>query len=270
MSAPFEWREAPDAEFAVIGDPIVHSLSPKMHRAALAELGLSYRYVALRVPQEEVPDALDHLALRGYRGINVTVPLKAVAFQWVREADSFSTRVGAVNTIELAGRRGINTDGAGFLETLQAFPKLEPSANVLVLGAGGSARSICLALYESGYGVKLWNRTQSRAEALISQLGLPADTLHEGAWPEADLIVNSTSAGLGPQGLDVEWQAFRRRPIAYDLSYGSALSPFLEEARGIGLQTTDGRPLLAAQGALSLEWWLGREAPRTAMLQAIR
>ncbi|RYG24256.1 shikimate dehydrogenase, partial [bacterium] len=135
---PFEWQEAPAADFAVIGDPVAHSRSPQMHNAAFKALGLDFKYVAVHVPPGEVKAALSHLAELGYQGINVTVPHKEEAIGWCLHVDKFVTEVQAVNTIDLERKAGINTDAGGFLATL---PEL-PTKTALVLGAGGSARAL--------------------------------------------------------------------------------------------------------------------------------
>lgn len=269
MNGPYEWRDAPAAEFAVIGDPIMHSLSPKMHMAAFRVLNIPYRYIAVRVPRGEVGQALDRMAALGSRGVNVTVPHKEEALEWVREADDFAGRVRSVNTISPAERQGINTDGPGFLDTLEALG-LPKGARVVVLGAGGSSRAICLSLHLAGYRVGLWNRTRERAEELVRLLDAPIEVFGQPDLSNADLIVNATSAGLAGSGLDLFWQDAPKGAIAYDLVYGQPSATFLAQARSHGLRTVDGLGLLVAQGARSLEWWLGVEAPRAAMLEAIR
>jgi shikimate dehydrogenase len=266
----FEWREAPQADFAVIGDPIAHSLSPRMHQAAYQALDLPYRYVALRVPPGEVAAALHELAHRGCRGVNVTVPLKEEALAWCEEAEPFARRANAVNTVCLPTRKGTNTDGPGFLDTL-ADLGVKPG-NALVLGAGGSARAVALALVGAGFSVRIYNRTKSRAEALAAELAPDAAALDEADPAGAALIVNATSVGVlkepSQPALPVVWDRAEPKAVAYDLFYGSETS-FLRAARERGLQTTDGLPMLIAQGARAFEWWLNLAAPREAMRDAL-
>lgn len=166
MKSWYEWREAPKADFAVLGDPISHSLSPQMHQAAFTALGLPLRYVALRVPQGELVNALEFLIELGYQGVNLTLPLKAEGMALATSADEFSKRCGAINTIALPSMNAINTDGLGFLEALRVWNLPHPT-NALVMGAGGSARAVVLALSEEDHRVKLWNRTQSKAVSLL-------------------------------------------------------------------------------------------------------
>jgi shikimate dehydrogenase len=261
-----EWRDAPEAEFAVIGDPVSHSLSPKMHAAALVALGLPFRYAAIRIPSGEVKEALQSLAGRGYLGINVTVPHKEEAFDAVGGTNEFAQRCRAVNTIDLRSMAGTNTDGDGFLDTLRG--RIDQGANVLLLGAGGSARAIALALSLGGYNLRIFNRTAERARQLVSELGIDAAVVDKPTVEDAQLIVNATSASLTQDSLPIEWRSAAPGALAYDLVYGE--TAFLSAAAESGLRTLDGRELLVAQGARSLQYWLGVEPPRDVMLEAIR
>ncbi len=269
MSAVYPWREAPKADFAVIGDPVAHSLSPKMHAAAYAELKLPYAYVAIHVPQMEVAMALEHLDGLGYKGVNVTVPHKEEVLLWADSVESFATRVRAANTVSLATREAINTDGPGFLETLNDL-NVAPGEKVLVLGAGGSARALIAALSDASYEIGLWNRTEERAYALLEQLNIVARLQQSIDVSDYRLVVNATSSGIDGDDLGIDWSKAAPRTIAYDLYYGPKPTPFLQAAFEKGVKTVDGRLLLVAQGAGSFEWWLDMEAPRKAMMKAIQ
>lgn len=263
----FRWQDAPQADFAVIGDPVAHSMSPRMHQAAYQALGLQYRYVAIHVRRGEVFAALDRLADLGYRGVNVTVPHKEEALLWSTLKDPLAERLQAANTIRNSDRSCVNTDLPGFWDTIADLQL--PSKRALLLGAGGSARSVALALVDHGFELSVWNRTPSKALALTEGLGIVAHLLDRPTLAGAGLVVNTTSASLQGESLDVDWPACLPDALAYDLMYRPSLTPFLEDASREGLRTMDGRPLLAAQGARSFEYWLGIEAPRNAMLAAI-
>jgi len=267
MSA-FPWQEAPAADFAVVGDPVGHSRSPRMHQAAYAALGLRHRYVAIHVPTGELRQALDHLAKMGYRGVNATVPHKEAALAWSDDPDELGERVGAVNTLRLLDKAAINTDAPGFMDTL-ADLGVGP-CEVLLLGAGGSARALAYALESGGYRVRIQNRTRERAERLVSELGLRAEVVETPDPRGAGLVLNTTSASLQSADLGIEWSRAEAGALAYDLMYAAEPTPFLQQAAGAGLRTCDGLPLLVAQGARSLEWWLGVSAPRSAMMEALR
>lgn len=264
---PFEWRQAPAGDFAVIGDPITHTLSPAMHTAAYRSLGLDYRYHAIHVKSGEVSAAMDHLRSLGYRGVNVTVPHKQEVIGWLKDCDAFAVRVQAANTVGMKDRYGFNTDAPAFLETLKLL-NVEPGEPALVLGAGGSARAIIAALAEEGYPLRIWNRTRQRAEELVEDLEIEAAVWDAPELLDAKLIVNATSASLSDESVEIEWTHAMPGLIAYDLSYNG--SAFFRDAEAHDVRVVDGKGLLVMQGALALEWWLDVEAPRDAMWEAIR
>lgn len=257
------WRDAPDnAQFAVIGDPVLHSLSPAMHAAAFSRLGLSHRYVALQVPAGEVRQALTHLESLGYIGVNVTVPHKAEALSWCNSLNEVSQRAQSVNAIRLRDRSGVSTDGAGFVSAVP--PKVK---RALVLGSGGSARVVAVALDQIGVHVEVWARNENRAH----EMGFPVASKPRAK--DFDLVVNATSAGLSGVALSVDWTG--SAATAYDLAYGNAAEAFLRAARDSGHSTIDGFRMLAEQGARSLEFWLeplivGQETRDLMLATAIR
>lgn len=269
MSDWFEWREAPAAQYAVVGDPVSHSLSPAMHMAAFGALGMDDVYVSVRVPLEEFDEALTHLTHRGYLGASVTVPLKAAAFSWAREMPELERRMGAVNTLRLNDRSAINTDAPGFLHTVSDFGIAAP-CDVLLLGAGGTARAFAVALEEAGYSLRCWNRTRSRMEALVGELGLKAVVLDEPEAAGCRLIVNATSASMSGICPPVLWEDVPEEALAIDVFYSDRPTAFelVATLNGVGA-TMDGRRLLVAQGVLAFEWWTGKAPPVLAMLQAV-
>jgi shikimate dehydrogenase len=263
------WHNAPDdAQFAVIGDPVKHSRSPRMHQAAYDELGLPYRYVALHVPVGEVHAALTHLVELGYQGVNVTVPHKEEALRWAAEAEPLAKKVRAVNTLRLRDGAGINTDAGGFIDTL--YDRGVQPGKALLLGAGGSARALAYALAQEDWELLIYNRTQEKAERMVEDLGIEATVVAKPQPDGAHLIVNTTSASLQGQDIAVKWEDASPYALAYDLMYGDEPTRFLARARENNLRTCDGSALLVAQGARAFEWWLGVPAPREAMAAAIR
>ncbi len=262
MNQVYPWREAPAARFAVIGDPVSHSLSPKMQNAVLRELGEPGEYVAVQVPEAEVGKALDHLSNLGFEGINVTVPNKSAARQWCERVSEFASAAEAVNTVALQRREGTNTDGPGFLETISEFP----GRRATVLGAGGSARAIVLSLSAAGYEVRLWNRTEAKAHELAAIIP-GVVVLAEPTVADADIVINATSASLTGAVLELDWTAADPEAVAYDLMYSSEPTAFLAAAGS--RPKLDGRAMLVAQGALAMESWLGRPVPREPMRRAV-
>lgn len=245
--------------FAVIGNPISHSLSPAMHGAAYRALGLDHEYAAMQV----VDLAAEIDATKAFDGINVTVPHKENILDFCKP-DDFARRAGAVNTVNWSTGDGINTDGPGFLDILP-----EGFESLLLLGAGGTTRSLALALTLAGKRVTIWNRTESRARELVRDLEIEAGVSSFLDPQGMDVIVNSTSASLAEERLPLDWGRAEASAVAIDLAYGKEPTIFEADAALAGLRTIDGRELLVAQGARSFTWWLGIEAPIEAMRMAV-
>jgi shikimate dehydrogenase len=267
----------------VIGWPVAHSRSPRMHNAAFAALGLDWVYVPLTVPPERVADAVRGLPALGFTGANVTVPHKQAVLPYLDELTRTAAAVGAVNTILVRGDGsllGDSTDGPGFLADLGEHG-VHPR-RALVIGAGGAARSIVNALAEAGASVTVAARSLEKAHALCETI---ADTRRDGygqvsahPFPHAlrllvgdtDLVVNATSLGLHDAD-DLPWDAsvpFSAGQAVYDLIYHRR-TPFLDLAAAQGATTIDGLGMLVYQGALSFNLWTGLEPPLEVMRAAI-
>lgn len=263
----YEWIEAPAGDFAVIGSPIHHSLSPRMHQAAFDALGLKASYHAIHVPVGQVSEALDHLSILGYRGVNVTVPHKEAAFEWARSHSDIAADLRVCNTLELGSGKGHNTDVIGIQTCLSHLGVSQ--GKVLVLGAGGSAKAAVYAMGRSGLEVGLWNRTMSRAEELASSLGESVYLLPEPYLGGFDLVINTTSVSLSSESLPLDWSQAKPGLVVFDLAYAEGLTPLLEDAVSHGHRMLDGRRMLMEQGAAAFEIWWGQPAPRDAMIEAI-
>lgn len=263
MTGFWEIEEIGACDFAVVGDPIAHSRSPRMHGAAYSALGLDHTYRAVRVEAGRLSEALDRLAEHGCRGVNVTLPLKFEAIKWADHLEDWEgcLPLAGANTLRLQDKAAISTDEGGFLASLD-----HPNpGRVLILGAGGSAQGIALRLKNEGWDVSVWNRTASKWRDF-------ADDFRVLNFPDPsgmDLIVNATSASLSGAELPVDWERASPNALAYDLAYRDEPTVFLQSAAQHGLRTQDGRRMLMEQGALALEWWLGIPAPRKDMLTAI-
>lgn len=239
-----------------------------MYSRALEELGYPCRYVAIHVPAGSAKEALDSFRARGYWGINVTVPHKKAAMEWCETLTEFARRVEAANTIDLRKREGANTDASGFMDTLTGL--CERVGTALVLGAGGAARAVVAALCDAGWQVGVFNRTPDRAKDMVERLDCGARVLDAPDPGGCGLIVNATSASLFGEVPDLDWNRAEADALFYDLSYGEEATPFVALARSKGFDAVDGKPMLAAQGARSLEYWLGTPIPQEAMLRALR
>ena len=253
----------------VIGLPVAHSLSPRVHGHWLARHGLPGAYVPLGVQADDFAAALGAMPKLGFVGANVTMPHKESAFALADERSDMATRLGAANTLVFDPARGVvadNTDGFGFIENLrEAQPGWRAGAGpVTVLGAGGAARAVIVALLEAGVPeLRLLNRTKSRAEALRDEIA-PAVTVldwaeAEGALAGAALVVNATSMGMaGGPPMALTLTGIGPDTIATDIVYARGETPFLTAAKGQGAQVVDGFGMLLHQARPGFERWFGR------------
>jgi len=267
----------------IIGHPIGHSISPVFQQAALDHLGIDATYQPWDVAPDAVEAFVQGLHEPDVLGINVTVPHKETVVPFLDEVDDWAATAGAVNTIvNRQGRlTGHNTDGVGFLRALQDGSGFDPDGKrVLILGAGGSARGVVLALARARAGLLvIANRTAERAgrlAALAEENGVPASSvsLSEAAQAAAlsDLIVNCTSVGMshGPDeaGSPLTANQIPSTCLVNDLVYNPMQTPLLREASSAGAAILGGIQMLVYQGAASFEMWTGRDAPVQVMLEA--
>jgi len=263
----------------LLAHPAGHSLSPAMHDAALQACDIDDRYLALDVPPERLEAAVAGLRASDVAGANVTIPHKRAVLRWLDERTDVARAVGAVNTIVRTerGLLGDNTDGDGFLRALAELDVVPAGLPAVVLGAGGAARAVVLALLRAGARVQVHNRTPARAERLVAELvgrGTVYAVGREGLEPavrSARLLVQATAAGMEgaaegalplPEGLLPDAGA------VVDLVYRPRETPLLARARAAGLTVQNGLPMLVHQGALAFERWFGREAPVDVMRRA--
>ena len=266
----------------VWGHPVGHSRSPAMHNAALESLGLDWAYVPFDVAPEDVPAALAGLRALGLVGVNVTVPLKERVLPLLDEVDEAAARIGSVNTVHNRDGRlyGCSTDGEGFLRSLEAVGQPAQGRQVLLLGAGGSARAVTFALAAQDCHCRIANRTEARAESLAADINhwFPGAASVAGWGAPAgafDLLVNTTSLGMSPHEDAMPAlppDAFAGRPFVYDLVYVPTQTRLVAAARAAGCGTMNGVQMLVWQGALSLALWTGlppEEMPVAVMEAAV-
>lgn len=252
----------------VIGWPVRHSLSPRLHNIWLRRYGLDGVYVPLGVRPEHFAEALLALPKLGFRGVNVTVPHKERALALVHTATPMARRIGAVNTIEVVedgSLVGGNTDGFGFIENLrQAQPGWRGDRRqAVVLGAGGAARAVVVALCDERVArIRLVNRTLSRAQALAAELQGPIQVI---PWTErnrvladADLVVNTTVLGMDHQPpLDLDLSLLPSKAVVYDLVYAPLETALLASARARGNRCVGGLGMLLHQARPGFAAWFG-------------
>ncbi len=262
----------------VVGWPVEHSLSPRLHGYWLDHYGVDGAYLPLAVRPDDIAQALEALPAFGFRGVNATVPHKEAALAACHEVDSLARRIGAVNTIRVEGGRllGSNTDAFGFLENLkEGTPDWRAeAAPAVVLGAGGAARAVVAGLLDAGAPeVRLVNRTLSRAEAIADALGGPVAPVpwdrRGAALAEAGLLVNTTTLGMaGQPPLDLDLSELPADALVTDIVYAPLVTPLLELAMARGNPTVDGLGMLLHQARPGFEAWFGVRPEVTPALRA--
>lgn len=252
----------------VIGWPIAHSRSPRLHRFWLARHGLEGDYVPLGVEPRDLELAFTALPRLGFRGVNVTLPHKEAALRLATRASDRAALIGAANTITFREDGSIyadNTDGFGFLESLRAgAPGWKASDGpALVIGAGGAARAVVSALLSDGCPeIRLVNRTRSRADFLADEFGAKVAAVDwfaaEDAMEGCATLVNTSSLGMtGQPALPFSLKRAPRTALVNDIVYTPLDTPFLEEARKRRMRAVDGLGMLLHQGRPGFEAWFG-------------
>ena len=266
-----------EKHFAVIGYPIEHSLSPGMHMAGYEALGLDAEYQRFLVEPNQLVEAVTGLCALGFSGWNVTLPHKERIISCLDILTPEAKRAGAVNTVKiLEGQRiGHNTDGDGFVRSVEKELNGFKGKKAVLLGAGGASKGIALALAEQGMQIHILNRTLEKAMdivASIKQWGgtATAGQFAPGAWlKDVDLLVQTTSVGLHGEPFPFSVQGISNRALVVDIIFNPRETAFLQEAKKQGCRTLNGLGMLLYQGALAWEFWLGGQAPVEVMRQAL-
>lgn len=261
----------------VMGWPVAHSQSPRLHGYWLSEHGVDGAYLPLAVRPDDLAAALRALPVLGFRGVNLTLPHKERALALCDEVSEPARRIGAVNTIVVDEDRrlvGSNTDAFGFLANLRDVSDWRADAGpAVVLGAGGAARAVAVALSDAGVeSIALINRTASRAEALAQTLG---GAVHAVPWAAradalagAALLVNTTTLGMsGQPPLELDLDALPGDAVVNDIVYAPLETPLLATARARGNPVVDGLGMLLHQARPGFEAWFGVRAEVTAALR---
>ncbi|MGI6118959.1 MAG: shikimate dehydrogenase [Desulfosporosinus sp.] len=266
-----------EKHYAVIGDPIEHSLSPRMHNAGYAVLGIDAEYQRFLVRPHHLADAVAGLTALGFSGWNVTLPHKESIIPFLDTLTPEARHAGAVNTVKIhAGQRiGHNTDGAGFTLSVEGQLNGFMGKKAVLLGAGGAAKGIALALVERGMQVHILNRTPAKAKAMVRMIqdmgGMATSGVFAaGDWLEdVDLLVQTTPLGLNGEPFPFSLQGISPQALVVDIIFNPRQTAFLSEAKKQGCRTLNGLEMLLYQGALAWEFWLGGQAPVAVMRQAL-
>jgi 3-dehydroquinate dehydratase / shikimate dehydrogenase len=266
----YRFRTLSDATavYGLVGSPVTHSVSPAMHNAAFRAARLDAVYLPLDAA--DVDDFAAFAQAIGLVGASVTIPFKVPFYQRAEEADAVARRIGALNTIRVVNGRwlGGNTDASGFLQPLQERRIPLQGLRVAILGAGGSARAVAIALASSGVDVTVHARKRPQAEEVAMIVSGAA-----GSWPPEpgswDLLVNCTPIGMHP---NVDETPIARElltgRLVYDLIYNPTETRLLREAESAGLQTIGGLDMLVAQAHAQFQWWTNIRPPSSVMRTA--
>lgn len=271
-------------KLCVIGDPVEHTKSPLIQNTMLRALGLDYLYMAQFVPRGQAADWLQCAKLAGYAGFNATMPHKVDLVPLMDHLDEDARLYGAVNTVAIREGKayGYNTDGMGFLQSLLEAGIDPKGRRVVILGAGGAAKSVSLKLaQQNARSVCICNRTLSKAEELcaldssrtLTAAPMDADTLNS-LMPDTDLLINCTSLGMTGVNAQFEDLTFLDHLPAHapvcDLIYSPAETLFLEQARLRGHQTLNGLNMLIWQAIFALEQFTNTKIDGKAMIQVLK
>jgi shikimate dehydrogenase len=284
---------SPPIRLGLLGDPVAHSLSPRMQNAALEDCGIALQYAAFQIAPDELAEGLRLMRELDFVGLNLTVPHKITALPLVDEVEERARKIGAINTIAVEGQKlvGHNTDGPGFVHALrEEFSVDLRDLRVLLLGAGGGAgRGLAYqCAFENCERLVLVDRTVEKAQTLAHELAAyfsgprvlgPEARLEAVSWEAAalrtqiartDLVINATPLGLkrsDPSPLPRALIA--PHLMIYDLIPRKALTPLLADAEEAGARGANGLAMLLQQGALAFELWFDRAAPLAAMRAAL-
>lgn len=251
---------------AVIGDPIAHSRSPRLHGHWLKRYGIAGHYVPLHVKSPDLAAVLAQMPRMGFVGTNVTLPHKHAALQLADVATPLARRIGAANTLTFTdvGLEADNTDAYGFTQNIRsAVPNWTPQ-RVAIIGAGGATRAVLAALLDLGVAeIRLTNRTADRAQALADEFGAPIVAV---PWSDrsamldgSDTLINSTSLGMiGQSPLEIDLTVLPRDAVVNDLVYTPLETPLLAQARARGNTSVDGLGMLLYQAQPGFARWFGR------------
>jgi shikimate dehydrogenase len=267
----------------IFGDPVAHSRSPAMHNAAFRAIKLKWYYFPFLVTPAGLADAVRAIRALGFAGVNLTIPHKERVLPYLDGLSTEARHIGAVNTIVNRGGRliGHNTDGRGFVQALQAeWNGTLRGSGVCLLGAGGAARAVAVALVRAGIDrLNIANRDLGRARKLAQLVrgkgtrvtAIPlSDRAVSQAAEECQYLVNATAIGLRPRDPRLVSPAVVGCfPYVCDLIYQPAVTPLLRDAKAAGCRTMNGVGMLVYQGAVSFELWTGHKAPIAVMMRAV-
>ncbi len=265
--------------FAVIGDPIDHSLSPSIHNAAFKDLGLDCTYIAYKIPRGELAEGIDALKKIKIDGFNVTIPHKVEMVRFLDRLDEDCSVIGATNTVtnDNGKLKGYNTDMDGFLDPIIKRSLTIKDSKVLLIGAGGAARAIIAGFAkEKAESITIANRTKQNANTIVQfaiKIGIKATSLTLDEVGETtskyDYIVNATSVGLKNESSPISTKSINQDSVVYDIVYMPMNTDLIKQSKKNGATVIYGYEMLLGQAARSFKIWHGVDAPYEAMKRVL-
>ncbi len=271
-------------QFTIIGNPVKHSLSPAMHNAAFKKLKLPYQYHKTKLTPSQLESFFSKLKNSDYAGLNITIPYKEAVIPFLDQLSAEAELIGAVNTIQAKDNKliGYNTDGAGYLQSLLKEKKWKTkNKKIVLLGAGGAARGILVALCLGGaQEVIIVNRREEKTKRLLQEFKkkFPKVKMLAGSlqklphhFRNTDIFINTTSGGMkGNELPTLPLDALPRKAIVSDIVYKPRRTKLLKHAQKLKLKTHEGLGMLLYQGALAFEIWTGEKAPLQVMKKVLQ
>lgn len=260
--------------YAVIGDPIAHSLSPFMHETWFEEHVIDAAYIPIHVEPSQLEKSFEAMKTLGISGFNITLPHKQSIVSFLDKLEESAMQMNTVNTVHYNGKNfvGSNTDGDGFVQSMLVH-QVDKSKKVLLIGAGGAARGIAFALKRAGFtDITVTNRTFRRAEELAAEIGGSAVTLTESEERLAEfaVLIQTTSVGLATgEALPISLDRVQAGTIAADIIYNPLETPFLKKAQEKKCITLNGVGMFVYQGAIAFEKWTGIQPDTDKMIKLI-
>jgi shikimate dehydrogenase len=266
--------------YCIIGDPIDHSLSPAIHNAAFTTLGLNCSYIAFRVQESQLKNSIDSLRAINIGGFNVTMPHKVTVLNYVDRPDKIVELVGAANTVNNEGGKfyAYNTDVSGFIEPLHQRKIDLNGYEVLILGGGGAARAVAVALsQEKGVSkINIFNRDSNRSTNLanvINKLGIKTNIISHNDMQKiafrSNLIINTTPLGMKNEESLIKSSSISKESIVYDIVYKPIETKLLENAKTAGAQVIYGYEMLLEQAIASFKIWFRIDPPIESMKKVL-
>ena len=265
--------------YAVIGDPIDHTLSPNIHNAAFRSLDLDCTYIAYKIQKDELPSGIQALKAINITGFNVTIPHKIEMLKLLDEMDTTCKVIGAVNTVlnDDGKLKGYNTDMVGFLDPIKRKNLIIKDSQVLLLGAGGASRAIITGMIkEKAKKITIANRTINNANNLAAFAKKLGGNVNIVSLEEANelvseykFIINSTSLGMNNEASPISTDGIGKNSIVYDIIYRPVNTDLIKKSKENGATIIYGYEMLLSQAACAFEIWHKMEAPYDAMKKAL-